>query len=268
MSRKIGFIGAGVMGKAIIKGLISSGFSDKENIFASEVSREAADKVATELGIKVFTDNNDLVKNCDVVVIATKPYILKKVLEQVKGSFDGSKLVVSIAAAIATSLIEEVFDFNIPVIRVMPNTPVLVGEGMTAVSKGRYTSQDDVEFACELFSSVGRCVEVEEKLINAVTGISGSGPAFFYSIIESMADGGLKLGLSKKVAIELAAQTALGAAKMVLKTGKHPAVLKDEVTTPGGTTIAGLMVMEEMGVSFALAKTVQETARKADELGK
>lgn len=264
---RIGFIGAGVMGGAIIKGLISSDFIQKENIIASEVTQELAQKAFDALGIKVVTDNKELIKNSDVIVLATKPYIIKKLLVSLKDFFSEDKLVISIAAGVSTETIEETLEQQIPVIRTMPNTPALIGEGMTAVCRGKYVKDEQIKFAAELFSKVGRYVEVPENLINAVTGISGSGPAFVYLMIEALADGGLKLGLPKKTAIELAAQTFIGAAKLVLETGKHPSVLKDEVTTPGGTTIAGLATMESEGVRSALIKTVGETARVAKELG-
>lgn len=264
---KIGFIGAGNMGKAIIKGLLNSNFISRDNIMASEISAQAAEKVSSELNITVFTNNRELVQNTDIIVLCVKPYLVKSVIEDIKDCIIENKLIVSIAAGISTDFIEKTLEINIPVIRVMPNTPALVGEGMSAVCRGKFVSNEQMNYVLELFSKVGRSIEVQEKFINTVTGISGSGPAFMYTIIEALADGGVKLGLPKNTAIELAAQTALGAAKMVLETGKHPSVLKDEVTTPGGTTIAGLMVMEENKVRSALSKTVIETARVAGELG-
>lgn len=265
---KIGFIGAGTMGQAIIKGLIASKFTSKENISAFEINKENASKAAQEIGIKIYSDNQkEFVKNSDIIVLCTKPYVVKSVLADIKEYLTGKQLVISIAAGIGTKFIEESIEKQVPVIRVMPNTPALIGEGMTAICRGTYTSDENMEFANNLFSKLGRCIEVQEKLINAVTGISGSGPAFVYLMIEALADGGLKLGLPKKIAVELAAQTLVGAAKMVLETGKHPSVLKDEVTTPGGTTIAGLAVMEEKGIHSALMQTVEETARVSASLG-
>ena len=266
-NKKIGFIGAGKMGGAIIKGLISSGFVAKENIFASESTPEAAQEAAERLGIEVITDNSKLITESDVVVLATKPYVIKKLLETLKHSFKENKLVISIAAGISTSSIEEILDNDVPVIRVMPNTPALVEEGMTAICRGRCANDDHAGLTKELFSKVGRSCEVPEHLIDAVTGVSGSGPAFFYLIIEALADGGVKLGIPKATALELAAQTALGAAKMILETGKHPSVLKDEVTTPGGCTAAGLATLEENAIRSAMIKTVADTAKSASCLG-
>ncbi|MDD3014775.1 MAG: pyrroline-5-carboxylate reductase [Candidatus Gastranaerophilales bacterium] len=265
---KIGFIGAGNMGKAIINGLINSNFISGENILAAEISEQIAERISSELKITVFTDNKELVKKSDIIVLCVKPHFIQSVIENIKGCLTENKLIISIAAGISTGFIEKIIDNKIPVIRVMPNTPALLGEGMAAICRGQHVSDEQMKFTLELFSKIGRSIEIQEKLINAVTGISGSGPAFIYTIIEALADGGVKLGLPKNVAIELAAQTTLGAAKMILETNKHPSVLKDEVTTPGGTTIAGLMIMEEYKVRSALSKTVQETARVADELGK
>ena len=265
--KKIGFIGAGKMGGAIIKGVLDSGFLTKENIVISENSEHTA-KIASEiLGLPVDTDNNALVRNSDIIFLCTKPFVLRDVISGIKTELTGDKLLVSIAAGISTETIESAAGVEIPVIRVMPNTPALVGEGMTAVCKGKYADSEHINLVMDIFSQIGRCVEVPEKLIDAVTGISGSGPAFFYLMIEAMADGGVKLGIPKATALELAAQTALGAAKMILETGKHPSVLKDEVTTPGGCTAAGLSVMEEQKIRAGLIRTVEETARVAKGLG-
>ncbi|OGI02583.1 MAG: pyrroline-5-carboxylate reductase [Candidatus Melainabacteria bacterium GWF2_32_7] len=263
---KIGFIGAGVMGKAIISGLIKSKFVPENNLTASEITEEIAKKVSGELGIEVISNNKDLIKTSDVIILSTKPFIIKNVLEEIKEDLTKEKIIISIAAGISTDFIENILEKEVPVVRIMPNTPAVVGEGMSAISRGKYVTDNQIELVKRIFSNIGRCIEVQEKYMNAVTGISGSGPAFIYLIIEALADGGVKLGLPKKIAIELAAQTALGAAKMVLETEKHPSVLKDEVTTPGGCTIAGLAVMEDSKIRAALSKTVQETAKVASEL--
>jgi len=267
-AKKIGFIGAGTMAVAIIKGLINSGTVSPENITASELFEERAKKVSEEIGIKVVKDNQSVVKNADVIVLCTKPYVVESVLTEVKELISPEKLIISIAAGVSTEFMENIIGNKAQVIRVMPNTPALVNEGMSAVCRGKNVDEKSVDFAVNLFKSIGRCIEVPEKLIGAVTGISGSGPAFIFLMIEALADGGVKLGLTKQTAIELAAQTCLGAAKMVLETGKHPSLLKDEVTTPGGCTIAGLMVMENEGVRSALSKTVVETAKVSMGLGK
>jgi pyrroline-5-carboxylate reductase len=267
--KKIGFIGAGTMAKAIISGLLKSGTVSGENIIASEISEELAKKASEALGVKVITDNKEVTKKSDIIFLCIKPYgVIESVLYEIKEFISLDKLVVSIAAGVSTDFIETTLERKTHVIRVMPNTPAVVNEGMSAVCKGRYATDEQADLILELFNNVGRAIRVPERLINAVTGISGSGPAFIFLIIEALADGGLKLGLTKQSALELAAQTCLGAAKMVLDTGKHPSVLKDEVTTPGGCTIAGLMVMEDEKVRAAMSKTVIETAKAASGLGK
>ena len=267
--KKIGFIGAGTMAKAIIKGILNSGAVPSENIMASEISEDLAKKASDVLGITVITDNKEVAKNSDIIFLCVKPYgIIESVLYEIKDLITLEKLVVSVAAGVNTEFIEDTLNRKTHVVRVMPNTPAVVNEGMSAIAKGRHATDEQADLILELFKSIGRAIRVPERLINAVTGISGSGPAFIFLIIEALADGGLKLGLTKQAALELAAQTCLGAAKMVLETGKHPSVLKDEVTTPGGCTIAGLMVMEDEKVRAAMSKTVIETARAASGLGK
>ena len=264
---KIGFIGAGNMGGAILKGLVESGFVSKDNIIVSETTEEFAQKISKEYGVKTVTDNNELVKNVDVVILCTKPFVVKEVLEGVKNSFESSKLLISIAAGISTSTMENILE-NIPVIRVMPNTPAFLSKGMTVLSKGKYANESQLEFAREIFSKVGKAVILPENLIDAATGISGSGPAFFYLVIEALAKGGEKLGLDTATALELSAQTAIGAAEMILQTGKSPEILRKEVTTPGGCTEVGLNVLSDAKAFEIFEETVAATAKKATELGK
>lgn len=264
---KIGFIGAGKMGGAILKGLVNSGFVLRENIMASEANEEFAQKVSKEYSIKAITDNNELVKNTDVIIICTKPFVIKEVLEGIKMSLDSSKLVISIAAGVSSSTIEEIIG-EIPVVRVMPNTPAFLSQGMTVLSKGKYTSDSQLEFARRIFSKVGKALILPENLIDAATGISGSGPAFFYLVIEALAQGGKNLGLDADIALELAAQTAIGSAEMVLQTGKSPELLRKEVTTPGGCTEVGLGVLSDAKIFEVFVETVAATAKKAAELGK
>ena len=256
------------MGGAIIGGLLKSGFRKKDDIFLYEINQAAKEELVKKYGINTSSTANALVENTDTIILAVKPFVMADVVSGIKSSLKENKLLISIAAGISTESLESFACKKIPVVRVMPNTPALLNEGMTAVCKGKYAKEDDIEFTKAIFSSVGRCMEVKESLMDAVTGISGSGPAFMYLIIEALADGGVKMGLPKDIAIELAAQTALGAAKMVLQTGKHPSVLKDEVTTPGGTTIAGLAVMEKENVRSALINTVVKTAKRSSELSK
>jgi len=264
---KIGFIGAGKMGGAILKGLIESGFASSQDIMASERDEQSAQNVSKEYGIKAVFDNNELVKACDVIVVCTKPFVINEVLEGIKNSVNSNKLIVSIAAGITTEKMQNILG-QIPVIRVMPNTPAFLSQGMSVLSKGQYANDDQLKLAQEMFSKVGKAIILEEKLIDAATGISGSGPAFMYLFIEAMAKGGMDLGLDRDIALELASQTAIGAAHMILETGKTPETLRIEVTTPGGSTAVGLDVLAEGKVFDTLVDTVKATAKKAFELGR
>lgn len=268
MTKKIGFIGAGTMGSAIIEGLLDTAFVNHQEVFASEIDKNKAKEIHEKLHIKVFTDNNDLANICDVIVLCVKPYFIKDVIEQIKDNITEKKIILSIAAGVKTQTIEEIIDKNIEVIRVMPNTPASIKQGMSVISKGKYATENTAKYALELFSKVGESIEVEESLIDAVTGISGSGPAFIYLIIEAMAQGGIELGLDKDKAIKLACQTAIGGANMILKYNeKSPEQLRKEVATPGGSTERGLITMEEEKIFEKLIKTVKDTAKRAEELG-
>ena len=263
---KIGFIGAGKMGGAILKGLIESGFASKPDIMASERDEQSAQAVSETYGIKTFSDNNELARACDVIVVCTKPFVINEVLEGIKNSVNTNQLIVSIAAGVATEKIENILG-QVPIIRVMPNTPAFLSQGMSVLSKGKYANDEHLQFTKEMFSQVGKAIILEENLIDAATGISGSGPAFMYLFIEALAKGGVDLGLDKDVALGLASQTAVGAAHMIMQTGKTPETLRTEVTTPGGCTAVGLEVLAEGKVFDILVQTVKATAKKAFELG-
>lgn len=265
--KQIGFIGAGKMAQAIINGVLNSGFSTLDNIYAFEPDQKIVASLKQDFNLNFCIDNNEVVEKSDVIIICVKPHLVETVLKEVNYSLTENKTIISIAAGISTKKMENIIQEDIAVIRVMPNTPALVGEGMSALCKGKNCTQETMDYAMELFSKFGRVLEIEEKLINAVTGVSGSGPAFMYLLIEALADGGVRLGLKKDVAIELAAQTALGAAKMIIETGKHPTILKDEVTTPAGTTAEGLYSMEKDNIRASLIRAVVKTARRSEELG-
>lgn len=263
---RIGFIGAGKMGGAIIKGLIASNFISNGHILASEINEQNAKKVASELGIAVVTDNNILVEKSDIVVICTKPFIMEEVLNGIQSSANNKKLFISIAAGVTTEKMENILG-DVPVVRVMPNTPAFLGEGMSVLAKGKFASKEQILLAQKMFDQVGKTAIIKEDLMDAATGISGSGPAFMYLVIEALAKGGIELGLDEDIALELASQTAIGAAKMVMETGKSPEQLRVEVTTPGGCTEVGLNVMNDKNVSGIFNEVVKATARKAKELG-
>ncbi len=265
---KIGFIGCGKMASAIIKGVISSEFLSKNNIKGAEINPEIADIAQKRLGIEVITDNKALVMDSDVIFIATKPNYVVDILEEIKSELTSDKLLVSIAAGVSTGKIESVIGQN-RVIRVMPNTPALVLEGMSAICKGTYAKDEDAKFVMELLSNIGKCIEVSEEQIDIVTAISGSGPAFFYKVIEDMARAGEKLGLEYEKCLMLAAQTAIGSAKMVENRGETTVqTLIDNVATKGGCTFVGITVMNEEHSDKLFYDVIEKTAAKANELGK
>ncbi len=265
---KIGFIGCGKMAGAIIKGTISSKFVPKEDIKGSEVNCEIAESAQKRLGIEVLTDNKFLTIDSDVIFIATKPNYVGEVLEEIKDELTPEKLVVSIAAGVSTSKIENIIGRN-RVIRVMPNTPALVLEGMSGVCKGTFATDEDVQFVMEMLSNIGKCIEVSEDQIDIVTAISGSGPAFFYKVIEDMARAGEKLGLEYDKSLLLATQTALGSAKMITNRGETSVqTLIDNVATKGGCTFVGISVMNDENSDKLFYDVIDETAKKAHELGK
>lgn len=262
---KIGFIGAGKMGGAILKGIITSNFCNPCNIFVAENNQELAEELKNSLKINIGS-MQEVIKNTDVIIICTKPFVIKDVLSSIKDIITPDKLIISIAAGISTATIQSILN-NIPVIRVMPNTPALLQEGISALTKGTFATEEHLQLALEIFSKVGKAIVVKEELMDAVTGVSGSGPAFYYLVIEALAKGGEELGLSKEIALELSAQTAIGAAKMILETNKTPETLRKEVTTPGGTTEQGLIVLDNNNIVQTLIDTVHATAKKSKELG-
>lgn len=268
--RTIAIIGSGMMGRALSGGLLRSGRVTPGRLRATARTRTTAERLANDLGIGCSTDNAEAARDADVVVLCVKPKDVARVAEALRsrGALAHRPLVVSIAAGVSTAALEEVLGEGIPVVRAMPNTPCHIGKGMTVVSRGAEATDEHVAVALAIFETMGRVLELEEKHMDTVTGLSASGPAFIYVIIEALADGGVMRGLPRGAAIELAAQMTLGAAEMVLKTGRHPASLKDDVTTPAGCTIAGILVLEDGRIRSVLARGVETAARVAGELGK
>ncbi|WP_370572329.1 pyrroline-5-carboxylate reductase [Methanomethylovorans sp.] len=265
--KKLGIIGTGKMGSALIKGICDSGVIVSSNVYASDVYESALEKMRTELGINVSTDNSFTVSNSDIILLAVKPQILKSVLKSIKDHVTSEKLVISIAAGVPLHEIANELAPGTRIIRVMPNIAATVSEAASAVCPGPNASMGDAELALEMFSSVGSAIIVQEKLMDAVTGLSGSGPAYIFPVIEAMADGGVYEGLDRESALVLAAQTVLGAAKMTLEFHAHPGELKDMVTSPAGTTIRGIKVLEERGVRAAFMNAVIASAKRSRELG-
>ena len=268
MNKKIGFIGCGKMASAIIKGIKASSCGEKFEIKGAEVNCEIAELAQDKLGISVLTDNRMLVIDSDVIFIATKPNYVAQVLEEIKDELTDDKLIVSIAAGVSTEKIQNIIGQR-RVIRVMPNTPALVQEGMSGVCKGEFATEEDAQFVINLLSGIGKVIEVEESQIDIVTAISGSGPAFFYQVIEDMARAGEKLGLDYEKSLLLATQTAAGSAKMVMNRGELTVqTLIDNVATKGGCTFVGIQTMKEENSAKLFSDVIEKTARKANELGK
>lgn len=268
MNRKIGFIGCGKMASAIIGGVLASGSVSAENITAAEISIEKAEEKSKELGIKVITDNNELVKSSDVIFVATTPNFVEEVLNGIKQEVTSEKLVVSIAAGVTTNFIQSILGEDARVVRVMPNTPALVLEGMSGVAGGKNASKEDVDFVVKLLSNIGRAINVEESQIDIVTAISGSGPAFYYKVINEIARAGEKMGLDYEKALTLSIQTAIGSAKMILNSDKTVEDLIASVATKGGCTRVGVDYLDEVNSADMFYNLIEKTADKARALGK
>jgi pyrroline-5-carboxylate reductase len=266
--KKVAFLGAGNMGEAIIKGLLQTGLVPAASISATDVRADRLQQLARQYGIQPAAANRELVAAADVVILAVKPQIMHTVLQEVAGAVDRGKLLISVAAGVPVAALRGGLGKPARVIRVMPNTPALVLEGVTAIARADGLESGDLELAQELFGAVGRVVVLEEDALDAVTGLSGSGPAYVAIVIESLADGGVKMGLDRATAMTLAAQTVLGSARLLIETGTHPGQLKDMVSSPGGTTIAGIAALEEGGIRRTLIGAVERATQRSRELGK
>ena len=264
--KKIAVLGAGKLGGIILQALLREVLLSKELTRATVRHSDRALRLAENLGIEVGTDNAKAVQGADIIFICVKPQTVQEVLEEIRPHVSPGQLVISVAASVPTSQIESVLGVKTAVVRAMPNTPCAIGAGMTGLCKGRYVSEEEIALACSLFDVVGKTVVVDEKHMDAVTGLSASGPAFIYIILESLAEAGVKVGLPRDIATLLAAQTTFGAAKVVLETGDHPALLKDAVTTPAGCTIDGIMELEEGKLRVTLIKAVVKATQRAKEL--
>src|SRR2546423_2387580 len=264
--KRVAFLGAGKMGGIILQALLNNGLLSTKSTCATVAHEERAKAVAAKLNVQVGTNNVEAVKGADIIVIGVKPQVVEDVIREISGHITSKQMIVSVAASVPTSMIEKNLPANVPVIRAMPNTPCLLGAGMTAICKGKYANADHVATTTHIFDVVGRTVVLDEKHMDAVTALSASGPAYIYIILESLAEAGVKVGLPRDVATLLAAQTTLGAATVVLQTGDHPALLKDAVTTPAGCTIDGIMELEEGKLRVTLIKAVVKATQRAKEL--
>lgn len=267
MAKRIGFIGAGNMAQALIAGLLRGG-ALPESIRVVDPEPTQREKVKADYGVTHAADATELAIWADVLILAVKPQVAANVLRSAASALSADKLLISICAGLSLATIESEAGSAARYIRTMPNTPALVGEGATALSAGPRATSADVAFAEQLFGSVGQCSVVPESYLDAVTGLSGSGPAFVMLVIEGLADGGVRAGLPRSIALKLATQTVLGSAKLVRETNQHPGVLKDQVTSPAGTTIEGVATLERGGLRGLLIDAVTAAAKRASELGK
>lgn len=266
--QQIAFIGAGQMATALARGFVSAGFCRGEQILAYDTSAEACERFAAAVeGIQLQESNCRAIEQAGIVVLAVKPEQLEAVADELRGVLRDRQLLVSIAAGIGLAKLTTWFQSE-RVVRVMPNTPCLVGMGASAYALGPGATAEDAAAVARMMSSVGLAVQVAESYMDCVTGLSGSGPAYVYLLIEALADGGVRAGMARQTALDLAAQTVRGAAEMVLSGKEHPAVLKDRVTSPGGTTIAGVQVLEERGVRAAAMAAVMAATERSRELGR
>jgi pyrroline-5-carboxylate reductase len=262
----VGFIGTGNMAEALIRGLLQAGVAAPEQIVGSEPRPERCREMTEKYKIRAITDNIEVAQKADILVLSIKPQVMSKVLDEIGPHIHPHALVISIAAGIPLAAIEAKLP-QARVVRTMPNTPALVGAGATAIAAGDHATPADLDAAKRIFDSVGITVLLEESQLDAVTGLSGSGPAYIFLIIEALSDAGVKVGLSRYIAQALAAQTVLGSAKLLIDTHEHPGRLKDMVTSPGGTAIAGLHTLEEGGLRTTLINAVEAATKRSRELG-
>jgi pyrroline-5-carboxylate reductase len=266
--RKVGFVGGGNMGEALIRGLVESNLVPSDAIMVTDVRAERTRQLADQYGVRPLAGNAALVTEADVVILAVKPQIMAPVLREVLPALTNRPLLISLAAGVSTATIQAVLGKYPRLIRVMPNTPALVLQGVTAIAKTPGLDVEDLETAQEIFTAVGKVVVLDEEQLDAVTGLSGSGPAYVAIVIESLADGGVKMGLDRATAMILATQTVLGAATLLAETGLHPGTLKDMVASPGGTTIAGIAALEEGGIRTTFIRAVERATLRSRELGR
>lgn len=266
IDRKLGFIGAGNMGEALLKGLLVRGSARPQGIVVSARRPERLRELVETYSVRAAS-NVEVARESEILVLAVKPQILDQVLREISAAVSREKLIISVAAGVPIAAIERRLHPPMRIVRAMPNTPATVGAAATAIALGEHATDDDLAAARTIFDSVGITVLLEESQLDAVTGLSGSGPAYLFLIIEALADAGVKVGLSRRASMQLAAQTVLGSAKLLIESGQHPGLLKDGVTSPGGTAIAGLHTLEAGGLRNVLMNAVEAATRRSRELG-
>lgn len=266
MDKIIGFIGSGNMASAMIGGIINANIVPAENVICSDPSELKLKDLQSRYGVSTTTNNVEVATKADILVLSVKPQFYPQVINEIKAQVNDNTIIVVIAAGQKIENIKKLFERKIKVVRAMPNTPALVGEGMAALSPCPMTLPEELDLICNIFNSFGKCEIINENLMDAVTAVSGSSPAFVFMIIEAMADAAVLEGMPRDKAYTFAAQAVLGSAKMVLETGKHPAQLKDMVCSPGGTTIEGVSILEEDGLRASLIKAIKATAKKSKDM--
>lgn len=264
--KKLGVIGFGKMGRAIVSGMFKKNSISASQVIGCDLSPKIRTSINQELGVEMLSDPKEIATRCDIILLSVKPFHIASVCEEISHLINPNHLLISVAAGISTAFMEKRLPKNSAVIRVMPNTPALINEGMSVLSKGQFVSEEQLELATKMFNAVGDVATVEEPLMDAVTAISGSGPAYMFLMLEAMADAGLKMGLKKDVATKLATQTMLGAAKLVKETGEMPAKLKDDVTTPAGTTIEGLVELEHGNFRSTVINAILKAKERSTQL--
>ncbi len=265
-SKKLVFVGAGNMAEALVRGILKANLVEKENLLVTDVNLKRLEFFNQALGVKGVSNNKEAVLLSEVIVLSIKPQMMKNVLDEIAGVVQPGQKVISIAAGITTKFIESKLTKEIPVIRVMPNTPALIGHGMAGISAGKYVQDEDMELARVIFEAVGKVVVVKEEQMDTVTALSGSGPAYFFTIVEILAEAGVSLGLPEEISLKLAIETMEGAAKMLKETNEHPTILRNKVTSPGGTTMAALNVLDEKGFRKTFLEAVTAAAKRSKEL--
>ena len=262
----VAVLGAGKMGGILLQAFLKQQILRPDQLLGTVAHADRAAVLSAQWGVEVSTGNRAVAEQADVILLGVKPFQIPDLVAEISPALTSDKLLISFAASVKTSAIEQAAGVEIPVIRAMPNTPSTLGAGISALCRGRYVTDAHMAIATRIFETVGRTVIVDEKHMDAVTGLSASGPAFIYIILESLAEAGVKVGLPRDIATLLAAQTTYGAARMVLETGYHPALLKDAVTTPAGCTIDGILELEEGGLRVTLIKAVMRASQRAKEL--
>ncbi|MEW5766436.1 MAG: pyrroline-5-carboxylate reductase [bacterium] len=268
INKTLGFIGTGNMGQALIKGLLKAGRIESQQIIATDLDKAKLAFLEGETNIRIVEQDKQAVEVSEAVLLCVKPAAITHLLKNIAPVLTPEKVIISIAAGIGTQQIEEIIGEGIPVIRVMPNTPAMVGAGISAISPGKYAGPGEAQLAVAIFGAVGEVVAINESLMDVITGLSGSGPAYIFTVIEALSEAGVAGGLPRETALKTAVWTVLGAAKMVLETGQHPALLREMVTSPGGTTVAGLKALEERGIRGMFMEAVDQATRRSKALAK